>query len=105
MEVKQLKIPELVVKEVKQFDEEAQIILFGSRARGEARKDSDWDFLILLDKPITEQLVDLIREKIYDIELDKEEVISTIIEGKEEWKKYSESLIYRNIVNEGQRLN
>lgn len=24
--------------------------LFGSRARGEAREDSDWDVLILLDK-------------------------------------------------------
>lgn len=26
-------------------------ILFGSRARGDARADSDWDVLILLDKP------------------------------------------------------
>ena len=27
-----------------------KIILFGSQARGEAREDSDWDILILLDK-------------------------------------------------------
>jgi len=26
-----------------------QILLFGSRARGEARPDSDWDFYVLLD--------------------------------------------------------
>ena len=29
----------------------AHAILFGSRARGDARHDSDWDVLILLDKP------------------------------------------------------
>ncbi|WP_069807305.1 nucleotidyltransferase domain-containing protein [Vulcanisaeta thermophila] len=27
------------------------VILFGSRARGEARIDSDWDLLIISDKP------------------------------------------------------
>jgi len=29
----------------------AKVILFGSRARGDARKGSDWDLLILLDQP------------------------------------------------------
>jgi len=29
-----------------------EIILFGSRARGTARKDSDWDILILTDRPL-----------------------------------------------------
>lgn len=27
-----------------------RILLFGSRARGEARPDSDWDFFIVVDK-------------------------------------------------------
>ena len=27
------------------------LLLYGSRARGDAGKDSDWDLLILLDKP------------------------------------------------------
>ena len=30
-------------------------ILYGSRARGDARKDSDWDILILLDKDTLDQ--------------------------------------------------
>ena len=37
----------------------AIVILFGSRARGDAREDSDWDVLILLDKElITSQDID-----------------------------------------------
>ena len=30
-----------------------EIILFGSRARGEYQKDSDWDVLVLVDRKIT----------------------------------------------------
>ena len=29
----------------------SSLLLYGSRARGDAREDSDWDLLILLDKP------------------------------------------------------
>jgi len=32
---------------------EAKIILFGSRARGEDRQDSDWDFLIILEPELS----------------------------------------------------
>ena len=28
----------------------SKLVLYGSRARGDARQDSDWDLLILLDK-------------------------------------------------------
>ena len=45
-----------ILKEIKRIAKEvlpkgAQLILYGSRARNEADEDSDWDLLILLDKP------------------------------------------------------
>lgn len=33
----------------------AKIILYGSRARGTARADSDWDFLILLPDSVAKE--------------------------------------------------
>lgn len=33
--------------------EVVQIYLFGSRARGEASKDSDWDFYVVIDKEVS----------------------------------------------------
>ena len=36
---------------IKNKDPQAEVILFGSRARGNASIDSDWDILILLNTP------------------------------------------------------
>ena len=44
-----------LIKKIKstvlQIDQGADIILYGSRARGDYRFDSDWDFLILTNLP------------------------------------------------------
>ncbi|WP_053958157.1 nucleotidyltransferase domain-containing protein [Sulfobacillus thermosulfidooxidans] len=51
-------VPDTVVHNiVTHFPEVNRIILFGSRARGDARPDSDWDFLVIMpsDKPPTQR--------------------------------------------------
>ncbi len=51
-----------------QFDPDASIILYGSRARGNYSPESDWDFLILLNRNINDQIKTELRHRLYEIE-------------------------------------
>ena len=62
------------------------ILLFGSQARGDARPDSDWDILILLDKDkITNEDEDNISWPIHTLGWDLNEIINPILYTKQEW--------------------
>jgi predicted nucleotidyltransferase len=65
---------------------DAEIILYGSRARGTAHPDSDWDFLILLPSPRDNVLETQIKDRLYDVELETDTVLSSIIRSKREWQ-------------------
>ena len=72
---------------------DAEIILYGSRARGTARSDSDWDFLILLPSPGDKMLEEKIKDCLYDIELETDSVLSSIIRSRQEWQSSRYSVI------------
>jgi predicted nucleotidyltransferase len=40
--------------------------LYGSRARGNAQAESDWDFLILLDGVVDDARTDAVRHRLYE---------------------------------------
>ncbi|MBK8493534.1 MAG: nucleotidyltransferase domain-containing protein [Saprospirales bacterium] len=94
-------IPLIVKDTVDKVDEAAKVILFGSRARGDFHTDSDWDFLILTKKKVSRQLQDEIRELLYDIELNTEQVITSVIENEEIWMEYQESEFFKNVARDG----
>ena len=81
----------------------ADIILYGSRARGDAQKDSDWNFLILIGQDIPEREKLKIRYALFEIEWETDEVISSIIHSKNEWSNpiMQATPFCRNIVEEG----
>ena len=92
------------VKEaVLQLETSADVILYGSRARDDYREYSDWDFLILLVGMIDTKRTDRIRCALYEIELDTDQIISSIVRSREEWDspRYSVVPLHRNIEREG----
>ncbi len=86
---------------------DAKILLYGSRARGDAREDSDWDLLILIDaKRITPKMEKRITDPLYELEFELGALISPMLYTVDEWEgKYKVTPIYRNITREALTLS
>ena len=84
-------------------DPDATAYLFGSRARGDYRPDSDWDILILVDaKQVTDDIENKFRDDLYDVELETGQIISTFIYPKDYWKStLIYSPLYKSVSREG----
>jgi uncharacterized protein len=95
-----------IKKTIHDKDPKADAFLFGSRARGDNRTDSDWDILILVDSgKITNEIEDQFRDGLYDIELDSGQIISTFIYPKSLWESSLRfSPLYKNVKKEGIQL-
>jgi uncharacterized protein len=90
---------------VKEIDPTSEVILYGSRARGEEHPDSDWDILILVDTKADLDYERIFRHKLYDIELELGEAFSVTVHNKNEWKsRYWMTPLYQNISREGIRI-
>lgn len=63
----------------------AEVILYGSRARGDAGWDSDHDLLILVDDPADWRLEDQIRQRIYSIELESGAALCVSAYRRSDW--------------------
>ena len=87
-------------------DPDPEIYLYGSRARGDAKRNSDWDFLILLSNenitfPIETDLID----KFYEVELETGQIISPLIYSRKEWnEKHFFTPLSENIRKQGIRI-
>jgi len=102
MKEKDTHIATRIRTEIKRIDPKAKVVLFGSRARGDAKKDSDWDLLILIDSLNIRELEDLFRDKIYDLELETGEIISMFVYNNKDWNsRHKITPLYKSIKKEG----
>jgi len=98
---------DLIRNTVRQQEPDAEIILYGSRARGDARPDSDWDVLILRNK---QKLDPLERGTIsYNLFLKGLEELNQEINAREytktEWETTPVRTLFQyNVKREGIRL-
>lgn len=84
---------------------DATIILYGSRSRGDFRSDSDWDFLILVDRlNLTFDERSDLEYKLWSAGQDIGEEVNPLVYTKKQWESLPPSLFKINIKNEGIKL-
>ena len=93
------KIKDIILKE----NADAKVILYGSRARGTELQESDWDILVLLNKPdVSFKDEQKIRHKLFEIELETGEAISTFVYSQSDWDtRLSVTPLFKNVKREG----
>ena len=95
-----------IKKIILEQEPKAKIYLYGSRSRGTAKSNSDWDLLILLNKDkITPEEEQKISDPLYDLEFETGDVISPMIYSEKEWNtKHKITPFYKNVMREGRLL-
>lgn len=80
-----------------------RMVLFGSRARGDATQYSDMDVLIILDKTPEEQDLDYISDCAWEAGFEHGIVVVPIVFTKDEWENSPErySLLAQAVETEG----
>jgi len=88
---------------VRKLEPNASVILYGSFARGENKRFSDIDVLILIDKEkITYSDEKRIKYPLYDLEYETGQIISPVIISRYDWEhKHNITPFYKNVKREG----
>lgn len=82
---------------------EAQVVLYGSAARGERTADSDYDVLVLTNRRLSSVEERELDRAIYDLQVEKGVVLSAIVCPEEEWRDpiLQASPYRKNVLREG----
>ena len=81
-----------------------KVVVYGSYARGDFNNLSDIDIFILVDseKEDLNKVLDLILDKLYELDLKYDVTINPLIENTKIYNKYKDSsLLFENIEKEG----
>lgn len=82
---------------------DADVILYGSRARGDWHKYSDYDILIIVDGLVDMALKKKILDHVYPLELETGAVLTLITYSKQNWDSplYRAMPLHKNVDREG----
>jgi predicted nucleotidyltransferase len=88
---------------IRQVVPDADVILYGSRARGDANEYSDYDILIIVDVSVDMALEEKILDNIYPLELETCQVLTFIVYSEQEWNSplYRAMPLHKNVDREG----
>ena len=86
---------------VRRIDPTAEIILFGSQARGDNRPDSDWDILIVTGNRINKDYEENMLRILLNLQLELGIDINYFFRTKEAWSKPTAIPLYNQIKKDG----
>lgn len=95
-----------IKQNVHEVDPLAEVWLYGSRARGTARRDSDWDILVLSPQAtLTTAEESKFVDHMCDLIVETGEVVQLFAYGKDDWHgRHSVTPFYQNVQHDGIRL-
>jgi predicted nucleotidyltransferase len=67
---------------------DANVMLYGSRARGDWHEESDWDILILTSQEVNRSVKDAVWDAVYPVSLEIASFVSPFIVQKDAWENY-----------------
>jgi len=90
-------------KAIADIDPDVQMILYGSRARGDSNNESDYDLLLIGEKKASLNYEDLLREAIYPVELESGAVLTVMYYEKKQWNSslFKDMPFHVNVSREG----
>jgi predicted nucleotidyltransferase len=90
-------------KAIRQVVPDADVILYGSRARGDAEEYSDYDILILVNGSADVVLDTKFVEQIFPLELDSGAVLTLMSYSRQQWDTplYRAMPFHKNVDREG----
>lgn len=94
---------ERVRNAIHKSDTSSEVILYGSRARGDSGAESDYDLIILTNGPVTLNREDAFRRELYPIELETGAVFTVILVSRKDWNStlYAAMPFYQNVHRDG----
>jgi AbrB family looped-hinge helix DNA binding protein len=85
---------------------DAEVILYGSRARGDMRPDSDYDFVVLTGEPVDYELERRVWDRTLDVEIATNTVASIAVHNRAAWNTspFSATPFHDNVERDGVRI-
>jgi DNA polymerase sigma len=74
-----------IKKLVHEIIPDAQVLLFGSRAKNNSTKESDWDILVITQQMVSKNLKKQIQEKVFPLSVQIGSFINLLIVQENEW--------------------